>query len=217
MSRRLIAVLGMHRSDTSLAARGLQALGDDLLAADLIAARGGILGPCSVRSNNSGQGMNQAIELALASGSDLIVFSDDDIEWHPDFLARLVRFWSNAPHDFVLASGFVEPRFKHNAVRGTIDSGGVRALVRETAAGGAWSFPAAHWRWIGPLQPGMEADWEACLRLRSAGFRLAQIDLATHLGEGRSTWGNKLPASEPVHAELLGRLRVPEGQSQTQT
>ncbi len=171
--------------------------------ADLVAARGGILGPRSVGNDSSGHGMNQAIELALASGSDLIVFSDDDIEWHPDFLAKLVRFWSNAPHDLILASGFVEPRLRHNAVRGTIDSGGVRALVRETAPGGAWSFPATHWRWIGPLQPGMEADWEACLRLRAAGFRLAQIDLATHLGVDRSTWGNMLPANQPISAELL--------------
>lgn len=172
--------------------------------AELVAARGGTRGPRTVGNNTSGQGMNRAIELALASGADLVVFSDDDMEWYPGFLASLVQFWSHAPHDLVLVSGFVERRLKHNAIRGTIESGGVRALVREAAAGGAWSFPSAHWRWIGPLQPRMEADWEACLRLRSAGFRLAQLDLALHLGEEHSTWGNKVPEGEPVSAELLG-------------
>lgn len=171
--------------------------------AEMVAARGGTRGPRTVGNNTSGQGMNRAIELALASGADLVVFSDDDIEWYPGFLASLVQFWSHAPHDLVLVSGFVEPRLKHNAIRGAIESGGVRALVRETAPGGAWSFPSAHWRWIGPLQPGMEADWEACLRLRAAGFRLAQMDLVAHLGEGHSTWGN-VPEGQPVSAELFG-------------
>lgn len=175
--------------------------------AELVAARGGTLGPETGGKNTSGKGMNRAIELALAQAPDLLVFSDDDIEWHPGFLAHLVQFWCYAPHDLVLVSGFVEHRWRHNAIRGTIDCGPVRALVRETAPGGAWSFPAAHWRWIGPLESGMEADWEACLRLRAAGFRLAQMDLAVHLGAGRSTWGNEVPAGEAVSAELLSGQR----------
>jgi hypothetical protein len=44
----------------------------------------------------------------------------------------------------------------------------------------------------------MEADYRACLRLRRAGFRVAQADLALHLGMGFSTWGNKTPPGHPI-------------------
>jgi hypothetical protein len=81
----------------------------------------------------------------------------------------------------------------------------VRAIVRETAPGGAWTFPAANWRWIGPLADDMGADWTACTRLRSAGFRIAQADLATHLGADHSTWGNVTPRGAPVEDAFFAR------------
>jgi len=173
--------------------------------AELVAARGGHAAPRIDGQNGAGHGMNIAIERALSCAPDLVVFSDDDIGWQPGFLRQLVQFWAYAPHDIAILSGYVEPRWSWNTIRGALDCGEVRAIVRETAPGGAWSFPAALWGRIGPLQPAMDADWEACQRLRSAGFRLCQADLALHLGAARSTWGNTLAAGQPVRAELFLR------------
>jgi hypothetical protein len=175
---------------------------------ELVAERGGYVAPRSGERNEAGHGMTVAIERALACRPDLVVFSDDDIAWHPGFLRRLVEFWAHAPHDIALLSGYVEPRWYWNTIRSAVECGGVRAIVRETAPGGAWTFPAAHWRWIAPLLPGMVADADACHRLRRAGFRLAQADLATHLGAGHSTWGNEPPPGEPVD-EVFFRAAAP--------
>ena len=165
---------------------------------ELVTKRGGYVAPRVGERNEAGHGMNVAIERALSCRPDLVVFSDDDMAWHPGFVRRLVDFWAHAPHDLALLSGYVEPRWPWNTIRGAVDCAGIRAIVRETAPGGAWTFPASHWRWIGPLVSGMEADSDACQRLRRSGFRLAQADLATHLGVGHSTWGNVPSLGEPV-------------------
>lgn len=166
--------------------------------AKLVAEQGGHLAARVGMRNQAGYGMTAAIERALVGRPDLVVFSDDDVAWHPGFLRRLVAFWAFAPHDLALLSGFLEPRWWWNTIRGAIECGPVRAIVRETAPGGAWTFPAANWRWIAPLDPGMIADAEACHRLRGSGFRLAQADLATHIGAGHSTWGNETPPGAPL-------------------
>jgi hypothetical protein len=182
-------------------------------SSELIASLGGHVVPRNAGGNSSGSGMNIAIERALSSQPDLIVFSDDDIAWHPGFLRRAVEFWSHSPPDLALLSGFIEPRWPWNAVRGVVHCGPLRTIIRESAPGGAWTFPAANWRWIGPLDPGMSADYDACMRLRRAGFRIGQADLALHMGAGFSTWGNKpLPGAaledalfgEDVHAGSVG-------------
>lgn len=138
-----------------------------------------------------GHGMNATIGLCAASGADLVVFSNDDIAWKPGALEAVERFWAEAPDDVVIAAGLMEDEFPWNTVRGRLVSGGVTALVRDTAPGGAWTMRARDWPLIGPVPeaPGWD-DVPTCDRLRRKGYRVCQIDLAQHLGEGRSTWGN---------------------------
>lgn len=138
-----------------------------------------------------GHGMNATIGILAASGCDLVVFSNDDILWQPGSLAALQRFWIEAPDDVLIASGLLEEHFPWNTARELITCGGVKGLIRDTAPGGAWTLRAKDWPRIGPVPeaPGWD-DVPTCDRLRRKGYRVAQLDLATHVGEGISTWGN---------------------------
>lgn len=138
-----------------------------------------------------GHGMNVTIRLCAASGADLVVFSNDDIAWRPGALPALVRFWSEAPDDILIAAGLLEDDFPWNTVRERIEFGGVPGLVRDSAPGGTWTLRARDWPKIGPIPEA--AGWDdvpTCERLRAKGYRVAQLDLADHLGQDASTWGN---------------------------
>ncbi len=143
------------------------------------------------RISTCGHGMNATIGIC-ARVSDLVVFSNDDIKWHPGAIAKLVRFWESAPADVLIAAGILEPDYPWNTPRERIEYGGVSALVRDTAPGGAWTLRSADWPRIGPIPeaPGWD-DVPTCNRLREKGFRVCQIDLADHVGEDHSTWGNE--------------------------
>jgi glycosyltransferase involved in cell wall biosynthesis len=142
-----------------------------------------------------GHGMNATIAACLSASPDLVVFTNDDIEWRRGFLADLVQFWSAAPADVLIASGLLEAEYPWNTAREVVESGGVKALVRDTAPGGAWTFRAADWPLIGPVPeaPGWD-DVPTCNKLTAMGYRVCQIDLAEHIGEGNSTWGNNSQA-----------------------
>lgn len=144
------------------------------------------------RRSTCGHGMNVTISACASSGAELVVFSNDDIEWHPGALGQVARFWSAAPEDVMIASGLLEEDFPWNTARTAIECGGVRALVRDTAPGGTWTLRARDWPVIGPVpeQTAGYDDVPTCNRLRGMGYRVCQMDLATHLGEEVSTWGN---------------------------
>lgn len=138
-----------------------------------------------------GHGMNVAISSCVARGVDLVVFSNDDIYWHPGYLEQVVTFWQDAPPDVLICSGSLEPDYPWNTPRELIISGGVKALVRDTAPGGTWTLRARDWGRIGPVPEAVGwDDVPTCRRLNSLGYRVAQIDVADHVGEDHSTWGN---------------------------
>lgn len=142
-----------------------------------------------------GHGMNVTIAAALSGSPDLVVFTNDDIRWHEGFLPRLVAFWEQADSDVLIVSGLLEPEYPWNTPRELVVAGGEKALVRDTAPGGAWTFRAADWPLIGPVPEA--TGWDdvpTCNRLTAAGYRVAQMDLAEHIGEGLSTWGNNSQA-----------------------
>jgi glycosyltransferase involved in cell wall biosynthesis len=143
------------------------------------------------RVHSCGHGMNATISICAESGADLVVFSNDDIIWHPGAFAELEKFWSEAPDDVLIAAGLLEAEYPWNTPRERIEAGGVAALVRDTAPGGAWTLRAKDWSVIGPVPeaPGWD-DVPTCNRLRTKGYRVCQIDLADHVGEKHSTWGN---------------------------
>ena len=140
-----------------------------------------------------GHSMNTAIDLAVGTGAGLIVFSADDYEYRPGWLARLVNFWQAAPADVGLAALNWEPDYPWNTVLEEVVIGGERTLMRATLPGSSWSFPVPYWRQIvGPLEDrtGGE-DLAVCRSLLAGGYRLAALDLTEHIGERESAWGNK--------------------------
>lgn len=137
-------------------------------------------------------GVKTAFEACLNDGADLVVFSADDLEYQPGWLARLVNFWQHAPDDVKLATCFLEDCWQWNEITGSAQIGGEQCLFRNSVPGASWSFRAADWPIIGPLpeqSPG--EDLIVAQKLVSQGYRLAALDLCDHIGEKSSAWGNE--------------------------
>lgn len=138
-------------------------------------------------------GMQRCIELALSHEPDIVVFSADDITYKDGWHERLIDFWQHAPDDIKLASLFIEPEWTQwNRVTEAHDIGSERVLIRDSVPGASWSFRASDTHLVLPIptiSPG--EDLEVSRRIRAAGYRLAQLDLASHDGEAVSAWGNR--------------------------
>jgi len=171
---------------------------------DYVASLGGLVLHDPVTT--CGHGMNATIGACAASGAGLVVFSNDDIYWHDGAIEALVRFWGAAPRDILIASGSLEPDYPWNTPREMVEAGGVRALIRDTAPGGTWTLRARDWKVIGPVPESQGYDdVPTCRRLTARGYRVCQIDLADHVGEEVSTWGNaSYTYAEPLDREKWG-------------
>lgn len=135
----------------------------------------------------------------------IFVLSDDDMRWKPGAAAKLRRFWAEAPEDLVIVAGLLEPEWHWNTPRETVEHGGVRALVRDSAPNAAWTFRARDRERIFPLVEDFGQDYDACQRLAKAGLRVAQMDLAEHVGWGLSTHGNDaIDEGKPLDRERWG-------------
>jgi len=157
-----------------------------------------------------GHGMNATIGICANSGADLVVFSNDDIEFRPGAFDALRRFWAAAPEKLKIASGLLEDDFPWNTVRERVVYGGVPALIRDSAPGGVWTLRAKDWPTIAPVPEA--AGWDdvpTCERLRSKGYQVAQLDLAEHIGQDHSTWGNGSEKfRKPLDPELRASLQI---------
>jgi hypothetical protein len=124
------------------------------------------------------------------------VWSDDDMLWRPGAEQTLRDFWRAAPEDIWCVSGLLEPVWHWNTPRETVEAGGVKVLVRDSAPGAAWTFRnprAIHLISRDPELLTFGYDHKCCVLHRKEGTRVAQIDLAEHIGWGRSTHGNDAP------------------------
>lgn len=151
-------------------------------------------------------GMSLAINWALRQGCEIVLFTADDIEYAPDWHARLLSFWDAAHDNVRLASTFYEPSWPWNAVYHADEIGGERVLFRESIPGCCWSFRARDWREIGPVpmqSPG--EDLAICRKLRSAGYDLAQLNISEHIGAETSAWGNEsYKTAQPLDLSAWG-------------
>lgn len=138
----------------------------------------------------------------------VVVMSDDDMVWKPGVQEMVERAWAGMPDDLVLVSGLLEPMWSWNEPRETVDCGGVRVLVRDSVPAAGWMFRLRHWPLFGPVKDDdFGEDYDACCRLRQAGYRVAGIDLATHAGGRSSTHGNRAadsPLTRPLDRERWG-------------
>lgn len=136
-----------------------------------------------------GAGLNAAVHVALEHDPDIVVFSEDDIEWHEGWLEKVQDFWLHAPEDVILACGYIEPNYPWSAPRELISVGSQAAWIRTSVPGGAWTFRAHDWRMIGPVPDhSLDGhDTSTCYRLLYHKYRMAALDWATNIGEGFST------------------------------
>ena len=159
-------------------------------SADLVREMGGTV---NVEPNKTvGRSMNLVGGLCYADSPDVILLTADDYEYKPGWLAALSAFWQSAPPEIALASCNVEPLYAWNQVRAAKDIGGVRALYRDSLPGSNWSFRAADWLNIYPVKEitGGE-DFAVIQKLAKQNRAFVALDLAAHIGETQSAWGNK--------------------------
>lgn len=149
-------------------------------------------------ANTCGYGMNKLAATLLTHEPDLIVLSNDDIVWQADSMQRLRNLWAEIPEDVKIISGLVEPTFRHpkateawNYPYGVSECAGERVMMRKSVPGGAWTFRAEDFPLIFPVSTfkGVD-DVPACHRLNEKHLGTGAVDLATHAGADRSTWGN---------------------------
>lgn len=149
-------------------------------------------------------GMQRAIETVIERGADVVLFTADDIVYADGWATRLAAFWQDAPDEVKLCSLILEPMYPWNTIRGTLDAGGLRAILRDSVGGCSWSFRASDWPTIGPLPQVMPGeDLAVCQKLISQGYYLAAVELGEHVGETQSAWGNQ----SHLYAQPLDRTR----------
>jgi hypothetical protein len=139
-------------------------------------------------------GLIRAIEAALESGPDIVVFSADDITYKDGWLPRLEAFWGAASDEIILAGLFIEDLWSSwNQVRAMVEVGGEKALVRDSVPSASWTFRARDWPVIRDVIPQRSPgeDLHASQQLRALGYQLVQMDLATHSAPDVSAWGNQ--------------------------
>lgn len=152
------------------------------------------LGGYAARDGNttSGHGTNLCARILAGTDADICVHSDDDMEWTSGWSDQLRDWWADQPDDLVLTGCHLEPEYPWNTIRGILEHQGRRGLLRASTGAASWSYRARHRDHIFPILERVQGwgDVPACDRLTDAGYRIAQIDLATHAGRRRSTWGN---------------------------
>ena len=152
------------------------------------------LAQMALRSRVSGVGI---------SDKTVLVFSDDDMLWSPSAKEWILSFWQNPPSDVAILCAYLEPDFSWNKPREVIDTGHVRALVRDSVPGAAWTFPMSMGKIIFPVPMTFGYDHKTCLKLAMMGKKVAQIDLCEHLGWEASTHGN----DANLHAKPIDKAR----------
>lgn len=165
--------------------------GSDDGSAAWVADRGGVTYRPTDNVTTCGRGMNALAGLCI-DGSDIVVLTSDDMVWRPGWRQIVEEFWTHADADVALLCGLLEPAYPWSPVTGTYTAGTVTGLTRACVPGSGWTFRSADWPTIGPVPetPG-EDDVPTCARLHAAGRLLVAVNIADHVGEHQSTWGNE--------------------------
>ena len=148
-------------------------------------------GICNRTGNHhTGMGYRLAMEAAVAHSPELIVFSGDDFEFREGWLEKLVAFWEAAPACVAICGMYIEALYAHCPVKGVVEFGGQRALLRGTLPGASWSYRPWVWEKIKDLvkDDSMYYDKAAGQRLVGEAYLLAQLPLSEHTGAGRRMW-----------------------------
>lgn len=148
-------------------------------------------------NGTSGEGTHFAIRLVRGSEPGVLcICSDDDMEWKDTAREQLEDWWVHAPPDLALTGGHLEPEFPWNSITDTIRCGKVSGFLRASTGAASWTFPSDRYDLLRssllsvPFGPQGVWDVPFCQHLRATGRQIAQIDVAEHIGQGRSSWHN---------------------------
>lgn len=178
------------------------------------ASRGEWLPYLSSDSNTtSGFGTATAMRVAKGRAADLCVVSDDDMEWKPGFRAVLEDWWGHSPSELVLTGGHLEPEFRWNRITDVVTYGTTKGLLRASTGAASWTFLSERYGQLSSalraIPQGIQGVWDVpvCQHLRTFDWTIGQVDVAEHIGQGRSSWGNGTEQLfgwdvEPVRAQL---------------
>lgn len=142
---------------------------------------------------------------------DIRVHSDDDVLWRPGWRKSLHRWWKGAPEDVALTGCHLERDYSWNVDLGPAETfGGVTGRWRASTGAATWSYRREHFGVLFPdrqvpVQRQGVGDVPTCERLNHGGWRVFQLDLAEHMAEYESTWGNGswlLAAPEPGEKQI---------------
>ena len=138
-----------------------------------------------------GRGMNM-LASACAKRGDIVILTSDDMFWRPGWRQVVEDFWAAAHDKVALLSGLLEPEYPWSTPVGAYTAGGVTGLLRPSLPGSGWTFRSRDWPTIGPVpETRGHDDVPTCERLVRDGHLLVAVDIADHLGEEVSTWGNQ--------------------------
>lgn len=148
-------------------------------------------------NTTSGFGTLLCCRVAAGSGAELCVVSDDDMEWSEDATEVLTDWWMHAPQDVVLTGAHLEPEFAWNSIVDTVTYGNTKGFLRASTGAASWTFLANRYPPLGvalkAIPPRIQGTWDVpvCQHLRTSGAQIGQVDVAEHVGQGRSSWGNQ--------------------------
>ena len=165
--------------------------GSDDGSADWAATLGAHLHRSADNNTTCGRGMNVLANL-LVDDVDVMVLTSDDMSWRPGWRTVVEQFWTHAAENVAILCGLLEPAYPWSTVTGTYQAGDITGLTRVCVPGSGWTLRSSDWPSIGPVPetPG-EDDVPTCARLHAAGRLLVAVDIADHVGEYQSTWGNQ--------------------------
>jgi len=145
--------------------------------------------------HTSGKGTNLQAKVLEACEplAHICVHSDDDMLWRPGWRDQLEAWWTDAPDELALTGCHVEPEFYWNEIHAVVEYGGIKGLVRWSTGAASWSYRPQHRNDIFPVQEQQQGvgDVPACHHLEAKGLGVCQLDLADHMAQGDSTWGNQ--------------------------
>lgn len=141
-----------------------------------------------VHTCGHGTNLQARILAGAARPGDICVLSDDDMTWRPGWGKALREWWEVASPSVVLTGCHLEPAYQWNGIE-DIDP---PALYRASTGAASWSYRSASHNDIFPIPEKLQGtgDVPACARIVNNGGRIAQLDLAEHVG-AESTWGNR--------------------------
>jgi hypothetical protein len=164
-------------------------------------------------NTTSGWGTWTCCRVLAASNADVMVVSDDDMEWSAGFTESLTDWWEHAPKELVLTGGHLEPEFHWNKIQARVTYGETSGLLRASTGAASWTFNKRGYERLSAVAVALPINrqgvWDVpmCDGLQSLQWTIGQLDLAEHVGRGRSSWGNGTESMygwdvEPVRQQL---------------